>query len=143
MSLYQEYEPTPDNPCEIKGFRWFYGNDRRERMKVIDLLNKKAKGERFENCKMKFKEIEPEEVSEYVIYDRLYEEDLTLNDEVEIIENEEPDLFEMIEDMKNKPKHIEELEILPDNESYSNKVLYGKINELTKAANYLLDKEEK
>ena len=57
-------------------------------IKIIDLLNKIAKGERFENCKMKFKEIEPEAVSEYVIYDRLYEEDLTLNDEVEIIEGE-------------------------------------------------------
>lgn len=132
MSLYQEYEPTPDNPCEIKGFRWLYGNDRRERMKVIDLLYKIAKGERFENCKMKFKKIEPEEVNEYVIYNRLYEEDLTLNDEVEIIE-------EIIEE---KPKHIEELEILPDNESYSNKILYGKINDLAKAVNYLLDKEK-
>lgn len=58
-------------------------------MKVIDLLNKIANGERFENCKMKFKEIEPEEISEYVIYDRLYEEDLTLNDEIELLEEDE------------------------------------------------------
>ena len=65
-------------------------------MKVIDLLNKIANGERFDNCKMKFKVIEPEMVNEYVIYDKLYEEDLTLNDEVEIIEEQD----ELI------PKHI-------------------------------------
>ena len=55
-------------------------------MKVIDLLNKIANGEEFNSCKIKFTGIEPEEVNEYFIYDRLYEEDLKLNDEVEIIE---------------------------------------------------------
>ena len=52
----------------------------------------------------------------------------TLQSEVEIIEE--------------NPKHIEELKILSDYESYSNKVLYGKINEISKAVNYLLDKEK-
>lgn len=61
-------------------------------MKVIDFLIKKAKGETSDNCKMKIKSlrgIEFEEINEYVIYDRLLENEITLNDEVEIIEEKE------------------------------------------------------
>ena len=97
-------------------------------MKVIDLLNKIAKGE---------------EVPEKIIYrkkeffwckpcnDYDYKDDTlihlkdcvyNLNDEVEIIEEE---------------KDIEELDILDENERYSNKMLYKKINELIKAVNEL------
>ena len=49
-----------------------------------------------------------------------------LNDEVEILE---------------EPKGIpEKLEILPNNEQYSNKVLYGKINEIIDTLEMLNDK---
>ena len=98
-------------------------------IKIIDLLNKIAKGERFENCKMKFKEIEPEAVSEYVIYDRLYEEDLTLNDEVEIIEEEKE-----IEKIRNINIDMDgnEIERAPNNYE-----LKEKINELIDAVNEL------
>lgn len=92
-------------------------------MKVIDLLNKIANGERFENCKMKFKEIKPETVSEYVIYDRLYEEDLTLNDEVEIIEEEQD-----IEELNKKHFHKKQRQ------------LANKINEIIKEINKLKNK---
>ena len=57
-------------------------------MKVIDLLNKIANGESIENCKIKFKGDEPELVNEYIIYDKLYEDNIILNDEVEIIEED-------------------------------------------------------
>ena len=70
-------------------------------------------------------------------------------------DEEEPDLFEMIEYMKNKPKHIEEVkEIIRyqdleapygHNESMFMKRIImqqNKIDELIKAVNYLLDKEQ-
>lgn len=113
---------------------------------VIDLLNKIAKGEEVPKFKLKGHNAiwEYKYEFEQFLWGTLNLDVLhCLNSEIEIIEDEEPDLFEMIEDMKNKPKHIEELEILSDNERYSNEVLYGKINELTKAVNYLLDKEER
>ena len=48
-----------------------------------------------------------------------------LNDEVEIIE---------------KKKIPEKLEILPNNEQYSNEILYGKINEILDYLDYLKSK---
>lgn len=205
--LYQEYEPTPDNPCEIKGFRWLYGNDRRERMKIIDLLNKIAKGEEVPK-KIKYNDDIYIHVGEYcyfceetneILSQNIYAEISRLNDEIEIIEEpkdkweklkiwlkeyafknleskgivlttdevlnqmaglddeEEPDLFEMIEDMKNKPKHIEEIALNNEgdiiyyedgekhrfNTNKQNKYFAHKINELTKAVNYLFDKDER
>lgn len=108
-------------------------------MKVIDLLNKIAKGENFENCKMKFNVGEPELVNEYVIYDRLYEEDFTLNDKVEIIEEE---------------KEIKELPIIKNDDNttslqgkdfnYTMKtvdvILANKINELVREVRKLKNK---
>ena len=100
-------------------------------MKVIDLLNKIAKGEIYENCKMKFKEIEPEAVSEYVIYDRLYEEDLTLNDEVEIIEDE----FIDIEKINNGYYH--------ENQDRINEMFKNTINDLIENEKKMIERIKK
>lgn len=79
-------------------------------MKVIDVLNKIANGENFDNCKMKFNFGEPELVNEYVIYADLYEEEFTLNDEVEIIEEpkeiEEPKNYEDFESIDDYIEHL-------------------------------------
>ena len=56
----------------------------------------------------------------------------SLNDIVEDLD----DRFELLEEPKGIPK---KLEILPNNEHYSNKVLYGKINEII---DYLKSKGE-
>lgn len=131
-------------------------------MKVIDLLNKIAKGEEVpEKIKWgndEWKYSNGASKNYYTDYEDLFSviDGSNLNDEVEIIEDEEPDLFEMIEDMKNKPKHIEEVkEIIRyqdleapygHNESMFMKRIImqqNKIDELTKAVNYLLDKEER
>ena len=58
-----------------------------------------------------------------------WELDDFLHEQVGIIENDEAE----------KKKLPEKLEILPDSEHYSNKVLYGKINEII---DYLESKEE-
>ena len=34
MSLYQEYKPTPDNPCEIKGLNLLYADE--EELKIAN-----------------------------------------------------------------------------------------------------------
>lgn len=76
-------------------------------------------------------------------------------------DEEEPDLFEMIEDMKNRSKHIEKI-IINENYLFSNmkectylspeerrlldsnfKELANKINRISKAVNYLFDKDER
>ena len=117
-------------------------------MKVIDLLNKIANGEEVpKKIKYHDKIYNYEEFNigygkdyfnaEWKIekgyrhttsnnsYIYLNINDYRLNDEVEILE---------------EPKRIpEKLEILPNNEHYSNKVLYGKINELI---DYLKSKGE-
>ncbi|MBR4003577.1 MAG: hypothetical protein IKI95_05955 [Clostridia bacterium] len=57
-------------------------------MKIIDLLNKIANGEELPK-KMKIKQWQynaENENLEYELFDRLFEEDVELNDEVEIIE---------------------------------------------------------
>lgn len=128
-------------------------------MKVIDLLNKIAKGEEVPKFKLKGHNAiwEYKYEFEQFLWGTLNLDVLhCLNSEIEIIEDEEPDLFEMIEDMKNKPKHIEEVkEIIRyqdleapygHNESMFMKRIImqqNKIDEITKAVNYLLDKEEK
>lgn len=63
--------------------------------------------------------------AENIIY-KLDHSNIELNDIVEILE---------------EPKGIpEKLEILPNNEQYSNKVLYGKINEIIDTLEMLNDK---
>lgn len=81
-------------------------------MKVIDLLNKIANGEVIGENKIKIDNnvITIDTLLGSYIFDKK-----RLNDEVEIIEED---------------KKIEKLEILSDNEHYSNAVLYGKINEI-------------
>ena len=102
MSLYQEYEPTPDNPCEIKGFRWLYENDRRERMKLIELLNKIAKGEEVpEKIKWgndEWKYSNGASKNYYTDYEDLFSaiDGSNLNDELEIIEDEEYTSFNIV-----------------------------------------------
>ena len=117
---------------------------------MIDLLNRIAKGETFENCKMKFKEIEPEEVSEYVIYDSLYEEDITLNDEIEILEEVEDKEYEDIEELK-----IGYPEVNPSNKYIINeygakcyltkhsRIMAEKINALIRNQKYILERLDK
>ena len=99
-------------------------------MKVIDLLNKIANGEEVPE-KIKYNDKIWRLASDRTYFigsdygydfwvahgdDKFEDEVITLNDEVEILE---------------EPKGIpEKLEILPNNEQYSNKVLYGKINEI-------------
>ena len=59
-------------------------------MKVIDLLNRIANGEEAPK-KIKIKQWEnnaEDEDLEYELFDRLYNEDFELNDEVEIIEED-------------------------------------------------------
>ena len=56
-----------------------------------------------------------------------------LNDEIEIIEESEDKEYE----------DIEELDILPDCESYSNKILYGKINALIRNQKKILERLDK
>ena len=71
-------------------------------MKVIDLLNKIANGEEVPK-KMKIKQWEYNEENEnlkYELFDRLFECDVELNDEVEIIE-EEKKIPEKIKDKYN------------------------------------------
>ena len=116
-------------------------------MKIIDLLNKIANGEEvpqkikvgnkiynYETFNIgkgdNYFTAEWEEVKGYRInYDDTYYyleiRDYNLNDTVEIL--------------KEEKKIPEKLEILPDNEHYSNEVLYGKINEII---DYLKSKGE-
>ena len=68
-------------------------------------------------------------------------------------DEEEPDLFEMIEDMKNKPKYIEEInKSYPifnfDEKSFEAmkdmlQDVYSKQVEIIKSVNYLFDKDER
>lgn len=96
-------------------------------MKVIDLLNKKANGEevpkkiRIDHWCYKFEWIEHQ--SNY--YDKHNEIDL-----MSCLSCDKEELNYEVHEIK-EPKGIpEKLEILPNNEQYSNKVLYGKINEI-------------
>ena len=66
------------------------------------------------------------EYEEYAMTDDISIE-MSLNDEVEILEEK---------------KIPEKLEILPNNEQYSNKVLYGKINDIIDYLDYLKSKGE-
>ena len=68
-------------------------------MKIIEALTECANGKNFENCKMKYKEMEFERFNEYEIYDDLYDEEITLNDEIEIIEEVENKEYEDIEEI--------------------------------------------
>ncbi len=108
-------------------------------MKVIDLLNKIAKGEEVpEKIKYNTKIYNWDEDA-YLHYEDEYtpEEaflegirtDMVLNDEVEIIEE--------------KPKKIEECKSYEDFEGIDDYIehLRDKINKLIKAVNYLLEKE--
>ena len=59
-------------------------------------------------------------------------------------DEEEPDLFEMIEDMKNKPKYIEEIKLVEIQNLWDRDIeREKKLKEITKAVNYLLDKDKK
>ena len=97
-------------------------------MKVIDLLNRIANGEEVPK-KTKIKQWEnnvEDEDLEYELFDRLYNEDFELNDEVEIIEED---------------KKIEKLPILNENDIYDMVLVANqtrrKINEII----YKINKE--
>ena len=103
-------------------------------MKVIDLLDKIANNELEENTKIKmlgsnyvykngYLTVDTKIMKEFYISQRL------LNDNVEIIEE--------------KPKKIEECKSYEDFEGIDDYIehLRDKINKLTKAVNYLLEKE--
>ena len=125
------------------------------KIRVIDLLNKIAKGEEVPKFKLKGHNAiwEYKYEFEQFLWGTLNLDVLhCLNSEIEIIEDEEPDLFEIIEE---KPKHIEEVkEIVKlqdleppygNNESMFMKRIImqqNKIDEITKAVNYLLNKEQ-
>lgn len=118
-------------------------------MKLIDLLNKIAKGEEVPK-KIKIGDDElyfSKYKNTYVFEDGgdlnwcYYVTHKILNNEVEILEE--------------KPKHIEELDIVPLDVEYAGlssteratrsnvNEIHKKVDELSKAVNYLLDKEEK
>lgn len=92
---------------------------------------------RFHSCNWKW----DNECKDYynIHYKKLFDGVLSgnltssLNDIVEILDDE----VEILEEPKGIPK---KLEILPDSEHYSNKVLYGKINEIIDTLEMLNDK---
>ena len=95
-------------------------------MKVIELLNKIANGEEVPK-KIKIKQWEnnaEDEDLEYELFDRLYNEDFELNDEVEIIEED---------------KKIEKLDLILD-EHFSNDELQAYIKETQEKVNEIIDK---
>lgn len=112
-------------------------------MKVIDLLNKIAKGEEVP----KNIEVSGELITFKFTFDK--NRDLYLSEHHKTL-GEIFDLSNMlnneVEIIEEKPKHIEELNIsrLRKNEyCYPITVeIMAKINELSKAVNYLLDKDE-
>lgn len=109
-------------------------------MKIIDILNKMAKGEledgfefKYDNDTYKYNKKEDEIVSiEYgVCLGNYYKVENILNDEVEVIEEH---------------KEIEELpnELINDDWTYYTIKFYKKINELVRAVNKLnKEREEK
>lgn len=108
-------------------------------MKIIDLLNKIAKSEEVPK-KIKWNDDEYSYVNDTCKnYANDYEDFMSvvdgacLNDEIEIIEEVEDKEYE----------DIEELDILPDCESYSNKILYGKINALIRNQKKILERLDK
>lgn len=106
-------------------------------MKIIEALTECANGKNFENCKMKYKEMEFERFNEYEIYDDLYNEEITLNDEIEIIEEVEDKEYEDIEEILNE--ELEECECLRD-------VAYfyqTRVNELIRNQKYILEQLNK
>ena len=107
---------------------------------VIQLLNKIAKGEEVpEKIKWSIDEWKYSNGASknyFNDYEDLFSviDGSNLNDEVEIIED--------------KPKHIEEIDLEEDAKKQNflvtkqDRILENKINELSKAVNYLLDKEK-
>ena len=91
-------------------------------MKVIDLLNKIANGEEAPK-KIKYPIGDCEEFYLVGLYERLFDEDIILNDEIEIIEEE-----------KKMPEKLTGLAL-----TYNNKILVDKINEII---DYIKSKEE-
>ncbi len=79
-------------------------------MKVIDLLNKRANGEEvppiFKIRYWKYNSITGNENVDYELFDRLLNEDIYLNDEVEIIK-----------DTPKKDKKIEKFKVKKDNDN--------------------------
>lgn len=74
-------------------------------MKIIDLLNKIANGEEVPNKVIdKTRGILIESTEEYDLYDKLYEEDIYINDEVEILEEEKkiPEKLDIIQEKNIK-----------------------------------------
>lgn len=114
-------------------------------MKLVELLKlmherKAPKNIKFMNKEWKF--IKNDEFGDYIIenvscYELLssYNILLCLNEFVEIIEE--------------KPKHIEKIDLEEDAKKQhfvvtkQDRILENKINEISKAVNYLLDKEER
>ena len=124
-------------------------------MKVIDLLNKIANGEEVPNKVIdKTRGILIESTEVYNLYDKLYEEDIYINDEVEIIEEEKKDNFtgwKMYQDGKEVcsmdcsveekkiPEKIEEREI-EISMAIGEQICANKINEIINYLDYLKSK---
>ena len=116
-------------------------------MKLIELLNKIATGEKI-----------PRQVRYFgVTY--TYDGSCYVGDDCELLLNHIEDLARCldkeVEIIEDKPKHIEELDIVPLDVEYAGlssteratrsnvNEIHKKVDELSKALNYLLDKEGK
>ena len=110
------------------------------KIKVIDLLNMISKGEEVPK-RIKIKDTEywfNDENKQYIYVpndeicgcDDIYSNTLILSYELSYDETLIDFLNTEVEILEEEKKIPEKLEILPDNEHYSNKVLYGKINEI-------------
>lgn len=84
-------------------------------MKIIDLINKMAKGEEVPK-KIKYNEVVWErtpskdyenEVAEYFLDDYMVFTEKTLNDEIEILEEVEDKEYENIEEITYKPRKVQ------------------------------------
>ena len=99
-------------------------------MKIIDLLNKIANGEEVPK-KLKIKKWEyngENENLKYELFDRLFEEDFELNDEIEIIEEEK--------------KIPEKLGLINYCEDQATSLIHHKVDEIIDYLDYLKSKGE-
>ncbi len=116
------------------------------KIKIINILEGIANGDSWNDYKIKFNGSEPEEISEDLIYDKLYEKDIDLNTEVEIIlkgeyktkkaEKVAIGFYNLQEDSMGWT-YIEEGSC----KYYIPVALVNRLTSLAEAVNYLLEKE--
>jgi len=103
-------------------------------MRIIDLLNKIANGEEVPEKVVDItREIIIESTEEYDLYDKLYEEDIYINDEVEILE-EEKEIPEKLEEFD-----IQGLEVSGYSMTQAEYLLEDGIKENREMINWILD----